>query len=603
MINKRTGAEDVLWDLSIYYSGIDDPAIDTDIEKVQSMADDFVAKYKGRVKDLTPTEMVEAYQTIESIYDMNARIGSFAGLNFSVYSTDPTWGAFMQRIQETSAKLQQKLVFFDLEWNKIEDDKAKAILGDGTLGTYAYHLETSRLSKPYKLSEAEERIVLMKDVTGSNAWTRFFSQKMSAQTFDWDGDTINQSQLLSKMRDGSRDVRKGASELLTEELQSESMDLTFIFNALAADKAQEDALRGYESWITSRNLSNKATNDVVDALINSVTSNYDMVAQHYTIKRALLGVDELFDYDRYAPLNLKESEAFYTWEEAQKITVDAYTAFSPEIGAIAQKFFDENWIHAPIIQGKRGGAFASYGSKSSHPFVFVNFAGTSSDVMTLAHELGHGIHMYLSNQNQSLFSMYTPLTTAEMASTFGEMLVFQNLLANETDDEVKLAMISEKIEDSFATIFRQVSMNRFEDGMHNGRRTEGELSTERLSEIWMETQQAMFGDSVTLTDNYSMWWSYIPHFLHTPGYVYAYAFGELLVLALYNVYQREGESFVPKYAQLLADGDSDYPHKLLAKVGVDLNDPAFWNEGLDALRALVEQEAELAKKLFPAKFA
>jgi oligoendopeptidase F len=599
---QKTGAEDVIWDLSVLYSGMDDPMIDSDINKINQMADEFVAAYRGRVAEMDAEDFVDAFKKREAIYDLGAKVSSFASLNYTVYSTDENWGAFMQKIQETFATFQQKMVFFGVEWNAVEDAQAEQILADPTLGEYQYHLETMRLSKPYSLSEAEERVIIMKDVTGNSAWTRFFDQLMAAQSFEWDGETINQPQLLVKLYDKDRDVRQRAAGKMTEALREKSMELTYIYNTLAADKAQEDKLRGYESWITSRNIANRATSDVVDALVDSVTSRYDIVARHYHIKRALLGVDELYDYDRYAPLDLKESEAFYTWEQARDIVLNAYEAFSPSVADVARKFFDENWIHAPAMKGKRGGAYASYGSHSTHPFVFVNFNGTANDVMTLAHELGHGVHMYLAARNQNIFGMYTPLTTAEMASTFGEMLVFRDLLSKESDDEVRLSMIASKIEDTFATVFRQTAMNRFEDGMHTARRTEGELRTERLNEIWMETQQAMFQDSVTMRPEYAQWWSYIPHFLHTPGYVYAYSFGELLVLALYNVYLSEGESFVPKYEQLLKDGDSDYPHKLLAKVGIDLNDTSFWHQGLDALSALVDEEEKLAKALYPDKF-
>ena len=322
-----------------------------------------------------------------------------------------------------------------------------------------------------------------------------------------------------------------------------------------------------------------------------------------TLKKALLGYDELYDYDRYAPLNLKESDAFYTWEEAKDVVLSAFENFSGEMKDAAQAFFDNNWIHAPVLPKKRGGAYASPTVASANPYVFLNYMGDARNVTTLAHELGHGIHMYLSGQKHGLWALYTPLTTAEMASTFAEMLVFQDLMAAEEDKEIQLSMLIEKIEDTFATVFRQISMNRFEDKMHTARRTEGELTTDRFNEMWLETQRDMFGDSVTMTDEYGYWWSYVPHFLHTPGYVYAYSFGELLVLALYKLYQEEGESFVPKYVNLLADGDSNYPDKLLAEVGVDINDPNFWQKGIDVIAEMVEQAETLAKELYPEKFA
>lgn len=603
VMDRPTGAEDVIWDLSVYYDGLDDPRIEEDIAHLREIVADFAARYRGKVATLDAPGFVAAYEAIEAIYTEAGHLDEFAGLNFSTYSTDPQWGAFMQRIRELMSELQQQLVFFDLEWNAVPDDRAEAILADPVLGTYAYHMEAERRYKDHQLSEAEEKILIEKRVTGRSAWVRLFSQIMAAMSFDWDGETINQPQLLSKTYDADRSVRERAAAMMTAALDEKQMELTYIFNVLAADKASSDRLRNYETWISSRNLRNKAPDEVVEALIETVTGSYDLVAEHYQIKRALLGYDELYDYDRYAPLALKESEAFYTWDEAKTIVLTAYEAFSPQMAEAAQKFFDESWIHAPVMQGKRGGAFASYGTKDTHPFVFVNYTGTANDVMTLAHELGHGVHMYLANQKQTAMSISTPLTTAEMASTFGEMLVFRDLMGRESDDEVKLAMVTEKIDSAFATIYRQVAMNRFEHGMHTARRTEGELTTERLTDIWLATQRDMFQGSVTMRDEYGLWWSYIPHFLHTPGYVYAYAFGELLVMALYTLYQQQGGDFVPKYLDVLAAGDSNYPDRLLAEVGVDLNDPGFWQKGVAALRDLVQEEADLARACFPQKFA
>jgi oligoendopeptidase F len=602
-VEKLTGAENILWDLSVYFDNLDDPRINQTFERVNQKVDAFALDYRGKVADLTAEELGEAYERMEAIYDEFGHAATYASLNFSVYSGDAKWGAFMQKIQEQYASIGQRMVFFELEWNTIDDDKAKALLADPVLRTYRYHLETERRYKPYQLSEAEEKLLIEKSVTGRSAWQRFFTQITSAMQPEYDGEKMPLPQVLSIHRTSpDRAARKKAAEAVTKALADRKMELTYIFNVAAADKASDDRLRGYPSWITSRNLANKAADATVEALIKAVTENYDLVARHYNIKRALLGYDELFDWDRYAPLNLKESDAFFSWDAARQMTVDAYSRFAPQIGEIAAKFFDNNWIHAPIMNGKRGGAYASYGTKSTHPWVFVNYTGAANDVMTLAHELGHGLHMYLAGQKQTLFSMYTPLTTAEMASVFGEMIVFQDLMQKEPDKEVQLSMLTNKIDDTFATVFRQVSMNRFEDGLHTSRRSEGELSMERINEIWLKTQRDMFQGSVTMTDDYGSWWMYVSHFIDVPGYVYAYAFGELLVLALYNLYQQEGASFVPKYLELLSSGDSDYPEKLLAKIGVDLNDPDFWNQGIEEVRKLIEQEEALAKELYPDKF-
>ncbi|MBI3396625.1 MAG: M3 family oligoendopeptidase, partial [Spirochaetia bacterium] len=331
---------------------------------------------------------------------------------------------------------------------------------------------------------------------------------------------------------------------------------TYIYNVSLAEKASTDRLRKYPTWISDRNLDNETSDLMVDALISAVTSRYDIVARYYKIKRKLLGVPELFDYDRYAPL--EEVETHYQWDEAKQVVLNAFGAFHPKMAEVAAEFFDKRWIHAPVLPNKRGGAFASSCVPSVHPWVFVNFMGLGKDVMTLAHELGHGVHMYLSRP-KGVLEANTPLTTAEMASVFGEMLVFNDMMKRETDPKVRQSMLASKIEDTFATVFRQVTMNRFEDAIHTARRSGGELTTDRYSELWLKTQRAMFGDSVTLRDDYGLWWSYVTHFIAVPGYVYAYAFGELLVLALFNQYRKQGDSFAPKYIDVLSSGGSDKP--------------------------------------------
>jgi len=599
---KQTGAENVSWDLSIYYERIDDPRIDQDLAKIERHVAEFVAQYRGQVASLNAAGFKAAYEKLENIYNAFYAVAEFAQLNFSVYSDDPQWGAFLQKVTEKSAAIDQQLIFFDLEWNQLQDAAAQRILTDPAVEPYRYLLEVARKRKPYQLSEAEEKLLIEKSVTGRSAWIRLFNQIDSTLMVTYEGEAIPKEEVLAKMYAPDREVRRKAADAMTAALQSRKMELSYIFNVLTADKAADDRLRGYATWLTDRNLSNKVSDATVNALIETVTANYDLVARHYRIKKLLMGHDELFDYDRYAPLNLKESDTFYTWDKARQIVLDAYGSFAPQMGAIAGYFFDRNWIHPPVKMGKQGGAYASQGTKTSHPWVFLNYTGNANDVMTLAHELGHGIHMYLSAQHQTLFGMYTPLTTAEMASVFGEMVVFQDLMRKENDDEIKLSLLSKKIDSMFATVYRQTAMNRFEEQLHTARRSEGELSIERLSQIWMETQQAMFAGSITLRDEYAIWWSYIWHFVGAPGYVYAYAFGELLVLALYNRYQETGADFVPKYIELLSAGDSDYPENLLAKIGVNLNDPHFWQQGIDAIRKLIDWEAELAKQLFPDKF-
>ena len=599
----ETGAESVVWDLSSLYDSPNDPAIDDDMQKVAELINDFEATYRGRIAQLTPTEVVEMMQAQEAIADVQGRLYSFASLIHSTDTVEPTYGALIAKLQEFFARVGQQMVFVELEWNDAPDDYVESILNSPEVARYSHYLEADRRYKPYLLSEVEEQLLMQKSTTGNNAWVRFFDQLMGIMRYDFDGEDLTQSQILSKQYDPDRDVRKRVADSVTQGLSSRAMELTYIFNTLVADKAVDDRLREYPTWVSSRNLSNKAPDSVVESLIESVTSRYDIVARHYNLKRTLLGLDELTDYDRYAPIPVKESDKVYHWEEAQDIVLNAFGNFDEKMASTARRFFDGQWIHAKLMPNKGGGAYASPVVPSVHPYVFMNYTGTARDIATLAHELGHGIHMVLSGEENGLFALYTPLTTAETASVFAEMLVFEDLMEKEDDPEARLAMLAAKIEDTFATVFRQISMNRFEHSLHIARREEGELSTERVSELWLESQRDMFQDSVTMRDDYGIWWSYIGHFLSTPGYVYAYSFGELLVFALYAIYKEQGESFAPKYLEILAAGNSDYPDKILEKVGVDLNDPAFWNKGLDAIEALVKQEEALAREVYPEKFA
>lgn len=587
---KRTGAEDILWDLSDLYAGVDDPQIEADIARTNALADDFATTYRSKVASLDAEGLCAAVSAYEAIVEVANKLGAFAYLIWTTDAANARYGALLQRLTEWEAQLQQKLVFFELEWVNAPDEFAQAMLGDAALAHYRHWLEATRRYQPHRLSEPEEKILAEKSVTGRSAWARFFSELMGNTRYPFDGEELTQAAILAKLHEPDRDVRQRAARAFTEVLRGQLPTLTFIFNTLAADKASDDRLRHYPNWIASRNLENEVSDDVVEALINAVTARYDIVARYYRLKRALLGVDRLYDYDRYAPLPAAEGR--YEWAQAREMVLRAYGQFHPQMAEVAGHFFARSWIDAPPYPGKRSGAYSASVVPSAHPYIFLNYTGNARDVMTLAHELGHGIHQYLSRE-QGMLQQHTPLTTAEMASTFGEMLVFSDFMAHETDSTVRLAMLAQKIEDCFSTIFRQIAMNRFEHGMHTARREEGELTSERLGAIWMETQRAMFGDSVELTDNYALWWSYIPHFLHTPGYVYAYAFGELLVLALFARYRQEGDSFAPRYLEVLRAGGSDWPEKTLAPLGVDLTDPHFWQEGLGEIEKLVTQAEEL----------
>jgi oligoendopeptidase F len=598
-----TGADEVVWDLSIFYASPDDPAIQHDMDAVSAQAQAFASKYRGSVAALDAEAMVDALVEREALLDRQGRISAYTFLNFSTDTADPARGALLARVQEFNAIIQQQIMFFDLEWKAAPDDTTRALLANPTLGKYAHLLEADLRLRPHILSEEKESLLVEKSVTGEAAWGRLFTQLISSLRFEWEGEQLTLPLMLDKLYSADRDVRRRAAAIVSEGLRARSMETTFIFNVILQDKAMDDKRRHFASWVSARNIDNKAPDAVVDALVDAVTANYEIVARHYRLKRALLGVDELTEYDRYAPFLTDVPVTYYTWDEARAVVSKAYHAFSPQAGAVIDRFFDEHWIHAALLPNKRGGAFSSAAVPSAHPFILMNYTGKPREVMTLAHELGHGLHQYLAGNAQGIYFQYTPLTTAETASVFGEMLTFQDMLRSESDPKARLMMLAQKIEDSFATVFRQVAMNRFEHAIHTARREQGELSTERICALWLETQRAMFKDSVSLSDHYGIWWSYVSHFIGSPGYVYAYAFGELLVLALYRLYQARGESFVPQYLDLLKAGDTDYPDKLLAKIGIDLNDPGFWNGGLQILSDLVSEEEALAREIYPEKFA
>ena len=504
---------------------------------------------------------------------------------------EPGSGKEERGVREAYTHTSQRLLFFDVELARMDDDRAEALLDADALAPFHHHLELQRLQREHVLSEGEEKVLAEKAVTGRSAWNRFFDETLGAARFELRGERLTEQAVLSRLHDPDRSLRRDAALALTGGLETLSRPLTFAFNTILADKASTDRLRRYPHWLASRNLANEITDEAVQALVDAVTSRYDLSERYYALKRRLLGLDEMMDYDRYAPLG--DVDRRFGWDEAQRVVLDAYDAFHPEMGRIAGQFFAGRWIDAPVAEGKRGGAFSHGAVPSAHPYILLNYTGRARDVQTLAHELGHGVHQYLARE-QGVFHADTPLTTAETASVFGEMLVFQRLLDRETDPQARLAMLVQKIDDSMATVFRQVTMNRFEDAIHTHRRERGELTPDEFAGYWMETQRRMYGSAVTLGAHYRRWWSYIPHFVHTPGYVYAYAFGELLVLALYARYRDGQGGFAEAYLGLLRAGGSDWPHVLVGRLGIDLQDPGFWQQGLAAIEALIDEAEQAA---------
>lgn len=587
-MNKQLATENVIWNLTDLYQGINDPEIDRDLESLGQEAGDIRRRYEGKVADLDSGELYNLISSLEKLSSGLTRISTFAFLNFSTQTGNPEAGACLQKIEEAASRISTDTVFFELEWNNLDQEKADHFLEAEALQPYHHHLEKLRAYAEHMLTQAEETLLLEFAPVGTSSWTKLFEKIMGRIKFGEKG--RSEEEVLTDLHKADREVRKQAAAEMTEGLKSHLHILTHIFNTILAEKMISDRVRSYPSWISSMNIYNEVRESTVEALTTSVTDRYDIVQRYYLFKKELLGVSELKDYDRYAPLpDLPED--LISWSECRDIVLTSFRRFSPKMAEIASFFFDRNWIHAPVQEGKRGGAFAHPAVPEVHPYVMVNYSGTLRDVSTVAHELGHGIHQYLA-ASQGHYNSRTPLVLAETASVFAELIVFHDQLGRISDKEKKRAFICRKLESIFATVFRQVSMNRFEDMMHRKRRETGELSEEDLGQLWMDSQQEMFSDSLTLTRDYRVWWSYIPHFLHAPGYVYSYAFGELLVLSLYRIYQQEGDSFIDKYLHLLKQGGSRSPDELIAPFGINLDEPAFWQGGLEVIDDLLKSVEE-----------
>lgn len=584
-LNEQLGVSSIVWRLSDLYPAADSKLLKDDRTWCETEATAIHDEFRGRVKTL---EAGKIFGLVKRLEELDVKIGSLATygfLNFITQVGDSAASALYQMVQELASKCATKTIFFELEWNTIDEGQAKALVEEEILAPYHHYLNSMRRFRPHQLAEGEEKILIETDLVGRSGWNTLFEKVIGHLRF---GDKLRtEEELLSELYHPDREVRKQAAGDLTDGLGKNNHILTHIYNTLAADKMISDRLRSYHSWISSMNLSNQVDDATVDTLIEVVTGRYELVQRYYRVKRDLLGLDTLFDYDRYAPVPGLPDKKF-SWDECRAIVLKGFGAFSPRMEEAANRFFTESWIHAPVQQGKRGGAFAHPCVPSVHPYIMVNYTGTARDVSTVAHELGHGVHQLLAAE-QGYYNGNTPLVLAETASVFAEFLVFQAQLELIDDDRRRRAFICQKLESIFATVFRQVAMNRFEHLMHEGRRERGELSSETLREFWLQTQQEMFGDAVTLRDEYRIWWSYIPHFLHTPGYVYSYAFGELLVLALYNIYQRQGDSFIPAYFDLLAAGGSATPQELLSAFGISLSDANFWQQGMEVIEALVAE--------------
>jgi oligoendopeptidase F len=578
------------WDLGALVDGEGDDGVTRQLDEALERATAFAGTHAGTVAGLDEAGLAAAMHELAVINELVGKAGSYASLRFATDTADASRGALLQLVQERATEIETKLLFFELEWAALDDARAEELLADEDLGFCAHYLRSARRYRPHLLSEAEETILTEKTISSESAWARLFGELVAALRVGVEDAEVPLDVALSRLQDSKRDARRTVAEAVSEALEPGLRTRAFIYNTLVYDKAVDDRLRHYPHWLASRNLANEASDESVMALVEAVRGRFDIPQRWYTLKAKLLGLDRLADYDRSAPV-LPEDVTF-SYAESRELVLGTYEAFSRDAGRVVRRFFDEQWVDAPVRPHKRGGAFCAYTVPSVHPYVMLNFTARRRDVLTMAHELGHGLHAALA-QPQGVFHQSTPLTLAETASVFGEALVFGRMLDAAPDDDARLSLLAERIDGAIATVFRQMAMNRFEHLVHTRRRSEGELSVQRICDSWVEAQSELFGESVEITEGYRMWWSYVPHFINTPGYVYAYAYGQLLALSVYGRYLQEGPSFAPDYLKLLAAGGSRSPEELGAMVGIDLADPGFWDAGL----ALVEQQLREAEEL------
>ena len=596
-VQPQSSARGVAWDLGDLYQGVDDPRLTQDLESALGRARTFETAYRGKIDvegGPSPATLLAALAELESLSEQMDRPAVYAGLLHAAKTDDPRHGALLSRTREQRTLINKHLIFFELEWIKVADAPARTLIEAPELARYRHYLERRRAWRPHYLSEPEEKIHEEKSVTGRAALVRLFDETIASLRFPFRQQKLSLQEILAHLYDSDREVRQASAEGLTTGLKENARLLTFLFNTLVLDHQSDCGLRKFADPLGPRNLDNEISSEVVEALLAAAERHHTTFQRYYRLKGRLLGLKQLYDYDRYAPLfpDLPGCD----WPTARQTVQESYEAFSPQTGGIVREFFERNWIDAEVREGKRSGAFSSSAVPGVHPYILMNFTDRLRDVMTLAHELGHGVHQYLS-RGVGYLQCDTPLTTAETASVFGEMLTFQRLQKLYPEPRVRLAMLCSKIEDAFATVFRQAVLTRFEQALHRARREQGELTPEQINELWLAANKPMHGQVVKLSDDYAWWWLYIGHFIHVPFYCYAYAFGELLVLALVQKYKQEGAAFVPKYLELLSAGGSEAPHVLLARLGVDVTDPSFWELGLRLLDDMVAEAEVLAESV------
>ncbi len=596
MSNKSSRDSLPAWDLKDFYQDIHDPEIQVDLNEYKNGMEKFAADYKGRVGSLTAEEFYQAVRKIEDLSVKASRLGEFAYLNMVTQMKNAEAMGFYQNISEKLTDYSKPAIFFSLEINALPDAKIAEWLRNDKVAFYKPWLEKTRRFKDYELSEEVEEILHEKSVTSSSAWVRLYEETSSRLKYYVDGKEYNDAEISKLLLDKDPEIRAKAGKELNRVSRENAPLFSLIYNMVIKDKAIEDVKRGFRQPVSERNMAENVKDSTVETLAETVRKNYKNIAHRfYRLKAKWLGVDKIQYWDRNAPLPFCE-DAHYSWEESVKIVLDAYKRFSPRLYDIAKDFFDHAWIDVPPRDGKRSGAFCASATAEMHPYLMLNFVGKQNDVLTLAHELGHGCHHQLRTKNGDL-NEYSRMTSEEVASVFGEMITFQSLLSQLTDDKAKLCLIASKVNDMINTAIRQIAFHFFETRCHEERKN-GELSEQRLTEIWLEEMRASLGDSVNVDENSAYIWLQVGHFFFLPFYVYAYSFADCLVNSLYQV-SREGtvENFPDKYLDMLSKtAITDYD-KLLAPFGLNPDDPDFWNKGLSLISGYIDQLEELDKKL------
>jgi oligoendopeptidase F len=576
------------WNLRDLYP--DGESLRADLEKAAHRAGQFHEDYSGRLDYLArkePGELAKAIAAYEAQSDLMGRIGSYAYLNYATNTADPERAKLFGDAQDKLTGVSTKLLFFELELNRIDDAVMDAALEDPALDHYRPWLADLRKERPYQLADDIEKLFHEKAMTGPAAWSRLFNETLTSLRFELEGETLTLEPALNLLSDPNPDKRAAAAEALAKVLKNNVRLFTLVMNTLAKDKEISDRWRGFPDVASSRHLANRVEPEVVDALVKAVHDSYPALShRYYALKAKWLGMDKLNYWDRNAPIS-RDPEPVIEWKDARKTVIEAYRRFSPRMAQIADGFFAKNWIDAPVREGKSPGAFSHPTVPSAHPYIMMNYLGKPRDVMTLAHELGHGVHQVFANAQGALMA-YTPLTLAETASVFGEMLTFKALLGQTQNPRDRKALLAQKVEDKINTVVRQIAFYRFERLVHEARR-EGELTADQLGAFWLKVQGESLGPAIRLNEGYESYWTYVSHFVHSPFYVYAYAFGDCLVNSLYAAYERAPHGFEGRYLDMLRAGGSKHHKELLAPFGLDATDPGFWSMGLKVIEDMISE--------------